>query len=41
MWHMTGNHGEKWLPAQVAWPGAKGIQVRTEKGRSNALTSLI
>lgn len=31
MWHMTGNHGEKWLPAQVAWPGAKGIQVRTEK----------
>lgn len=30
VWQLIGNHGIKWSAAQVAWSGAKGIQVRTE-----------
>ena len=39
IWNLTGNHGEKWSAAQVAWPGAGGTQVRTEKWGRNELTS--
>ena len=28
VWQLVGNHGEKWSAAQVAWSGAKGIQVK-------------
>lgn len=27
IWNLTGNHGEKWSAAQVAWPGAGGTQI--------------
>ena len=27
VWQMVGYHGKEWSAAQVAWPGAVGIQV--------------
>ena len=39
IWNLTGNHGKRWSAAQVAWHGAKGTQVRTEKWGRNELTS--
>ena len=29
LWQLIGNHGSEWLGAQLAWSGAKGIQVST------------
>ena len=31
VWQLAGKHGEEWSAAQVTWPGARGIQVRTNK----------
>ena len=28
VWQLVGYHGKEWSGAQVAWPGAEGIQVR-------------
>ena len=28
VWQLVGYHGKEWSVAQVAWPGAVGIQVR-------------
>ena len=30
VWQLAGYHGEEWSAAQVAWPGAVGIQVREQ-----------
>ena len=30
VWQLVGYHGGEWSVAKVAWPGAKGIQVRAD-----------
>ena len=30
VWQLVGYHGKEWSVAQVAWPGAVGIQVREQ-----------
>ena len=30
VWQLAGYHGKEWSAAQVAWPGAVGIQVREQ-----------